>query len=78
MRDIRSSGSSALDLCWVAAGRYDGFYEDELSRWDWSAASLIVEEAGGKVSALGTGVVAGTPATHSDLHNLVTKGLFAL
>jgi len=71
VRDIRSSGSSALDLCWVAAGRWDGFYENELSRWDWSAASLIVEEAGGAVSPLGTGVVAGSRSVLRMLRELV-------
>lgn len=70
-RDIRSTGSSALDLCWVAAGRCDGFYEDELSRWDWSAGSLVVREARGTVSALGTGVLAAGPALHSKLRALL-------
>ncbi|MGW4369380.1 inositol monophosphatase family protein [Nocardia takedensis] len=69
--DLRSSGSSALDLCWVAAGRLDGFFEDELSRWDWAAGALIVEEAGGVVSALGTGVIAADPGLHRELRELV-------
>jgi len=74
VRDIRSTGSSALDLCWTATGRCDGFYEDELSRWDWSAGALIVEEAGGTVSALGTGVVAAGSALHLDLCTLLGRG----
>lgn len=73
VRDIRSSGSSALDLCWVAAGRWSGFYEEELYRWDWSAASLIVEEAGGCVSSLGAGVIAGAPKLHKELVGLLKK-----
>jgi myo-inositol-1(or 4)-monophosphatase len=74
VRDIRSTGSSALDLCWTAAGRGDGFYEDELSRWDWSAGSLIVKEAGGIVSRIGTGVIATFPALHANLRAAVGRG----
>src|SRR4029077_18991363 len=47
---VRRLGSAAIDLCWVAAGRFDGFYEHKLSPWDSAAGFLIVEEAGGKVS----------------------------
>ncbi len=47
---IRRLGSAALDLCWVAAGRFDGFYEHDLKAWDSSAGFLIAEEAGGKVT----------------------------
>jgi myo-inositol-1(or 4)-monophosphatase len=39
-----------MDLCWVAAGRFDGFYEHKLQAWDSAAGALIVEEAGGTVS----------------------------
>lgn len=55
-RAVRRLGSAALDLCYVAAGRFDGFWERLLSPWDIAAGSLIVEEAGGQVSSLG-----GTP-----------------
>ena len=47
---IRRLGSAAIDLCWVAAGRFDGFYENKLQPWDSAAGVLIVEEAGGKVT----------------------------
>lgn len=47
---VRRLGSAAIDLCWVAAGRFDGFYEHKLSAWDSAAGFLIVEEAGGKVT----------------------------
>ncbi|MBO9571201.1 MAG: inositol monophosphatase [Chitinophagaceae bacterium] len=47
---VRRLGSAALDLCWVAAGRFDGFYEHKLNPWDSAAGSLIVEEAGGKLT----------------------------
>lgn len=44
---IRRFGSAALDLCWVAAGRFDGFWERDLSLWDIAAGVVIVREAGG-------------------------------
>jgi myo-inositol-1(or 4)-monophosphatase len=47
---IRRGGSAALDLCWVAAGRADGFWEWKLKPWDTAAGALIVEEAGGTVT----------------------------
>jgi myo-inositol-1(or 4)-monophosphatase len=47
---VRRLGSAAIDLCWVAAGRFDGFYEHDLQAWDSAAGSLMVEEAGGKVT----------------------------
>ncbi len=48
--DVRRLGSAALDLCWVAAGRADGYWEDNLNPWDASAGTLILQEAGGKVT----------------------------
>lgn len=50
IRGIRRLGSAALDQAWVACGRMDGFFEYQLSPWDYAAASLIVEEAGGRCS----------------------------
>ena len=47
---IRRCGSAALDLCYVACGRFDGFWELKLKPWDVAAASLIVQEAGGRLS----------------------------
>jgi myo-inositol-1(or 4)-monophosphatase len=47
---IRRAGSAALDLCYLAAGRFDGFWERELKPWDTAAGALIVAEAGGKVT----------------------------
>jgi myo-inositol-1(or 4)-monophosphatase len=47
---VRRLGSAAIDLCWVAAGRFDGFYEHHLQTWDSAAGFLMVEEAGGKVT----------------------------
>jgi myo-inositol-1(or 4)-monophosphatase len=50
VRGVRRTGSAALDLCYVAAGRTDGFWELALSPWDTAAGQVIVEEAGGRVS----------------------------
>jgi myo-inositol-1(or 4)-monophosphatase len=47
IQGIRRMGSAALDLCYVACGRYDGYFEYQLSPWDFAAGALIVEEAGG-------------------------------
>ena len=49
---IRRPGSAAIDLCYLAAGRFDGFWELKLHAWDMAAGSLIVTEAGGKVTNL--------------------------
>jgi myo-inositol-1(or 4)-monophosphatase len=49
-RAVRRLGSAALDLCWVAAGRMDGFWESDLNPWDIAGGALIVEEAGGRVT----------------------------
>lgn len=48
--DVRRLGSAALDLCWLAAGRLDGYWEDNLNPWDVGAGVLILQEAGGKVT----------------------------
>ena len=53
--DVRRSGSAALDLCSIAAGRADLFFELSLSPWDYAAGALIVEEAGGIVSDADSG-----------------------
>jgi myo-inositol-1(or 4)-monophosphatase len=47
IRGMRRMGSATLDMCWVACGRYDGFFEYRLSSWDFAAAMLLVEKAGG-------------------------------
>ena len=52
VRDIRRLGSAAVDLCCVASGRLDGFYETGLNVWDHTAASVIVRQAGGMISGL--------------------------
>src|SRR5262245_33784349 len=60
-RGIRRDGAAALDLCYVAAGRFDGFWEERLHPWDMVAGSVILEEAGGRVTRFDgspTGLVA--------------------
>ncbi|KPK42465.1 MAG: hypothetical protein AMJ78_02290 [Omnitrophica WOR_2 bacterium SM23_29] len=49
---VRRAGSASLDLCYVACGRFDGFWELDLNPWDTAAGWLIIEEAGGKVTDL--------------------------
>ena len=52
-RAVRRLGSAAIDLCYVAAGRLDGFWENDLKPWDIAGGALLVEEAGGKVTDMG-------------------------
>jgi myo-inositol-1(or 4)-monophosphatase len=52
---VRRAGSAALDLCYVACGRVDGFYEENLKPWDTAAGLLIVTEAGGKITTFDGG-----------------------
>jgi myo-inositol-1(or 4)-monophosphatase len=51
-RAVRRLGSAAIDLCWTAAGRMDGFWEQSLQAWDVMAGALIVQEAGGRVTGI--------------------------
>ncbi len=53
---IRRDGSAALDLCYLACGRFDGFWEQGLAPWDMAAGSLVVEEAGGRVTTFEGGL----------------------
>lgn len=54
-RGVRRLGSAAVDLCYTAIGRFDGYYEFDLKPWDVAAGALIVQEAGGKVTDLSGG-----------------------
>ncbi len=71
-RGLRRDGSAALDLCYVAAGRFDGFWELKLHPWDVAAGNLIVEEAGGRTSDLSGAAPSGdgseTLASNGHLH----------
>lgn len=77
---VRRGGSAALDLCHVATGRLDGFWELTLAPWDIAAGVLLIREAGGRVSAVdggaidllaGGSVLAGNPAIHTLLGDLL-------
>lgn len=59
IRDIRRLGSAALDLCLVAAGQLDAYYEENLNAWDWAAGALIAAEAGAHVQVPPMGGAAG-------------------
>jgi len=80
--DLRRVGAASLDLCWVAEGVFDGFFELRLGPWDVAAAALIVREAGGVVSDwdadpdtwLPSGnILAGSPAVHTALLEIATS-----
>lgn len=76
---VRRDGSAALDLCWVAAGRSDGFWEMGLAPWDVAAGGLIVQEAGGSISDYagggnwleGRSIIAASPGIHADMRQAV-------
>jgi len=78
---IRRPGAAALDLAYVACGRFDGFWETGLQPWDMAAGCLLIREAGGLVTDLANrgrfletgGVVAGNPAVHPALLNAVRR-----
>jgi myo-inositol-1(or 4)-monophosphatase len=77
IRDIRRNGSCCVDLCSVASGRVDAYYERGTHAWDFAAGALIVSEAGGKVGGLGGNppgpdmIVAGAPDVFQALHDLL-------
>ena len=79
---VRRLGSAALDLCWTAAGRFDGFYEHKLQAWDSAAGYLIVQEAGGVVTDLKgdkfnpyqPGIIASNGKIHDQLLALMKGG----
>ena len=74
-RGIRRAGSAALDLAYVAAGRFDGFWELKLKPWDTAAGWLMIEEAGGVVTDLqggeykpiSTGILASNGKVHREM-----------
>jgi len=68
-RAVRRLGSAAIDLCYVAAGRFDGFWESDLKPWDIAGGALVVAEAGGRVTNM-----EGAPFTSRGRHVLATNG----
>ena len=81
---VRRLGSAAIDLCWVAAGRFDGYYEYSLNPWDSAAGALIVNEAGGKVTDFEgkdyniyeNGLMSSNGLIHDDLLKVVNEHEF--
>lgn len=79
---IRRAGAAALDLAYVAAGRFDGFWELKLRPWDIAAASLLIEEAGGRVTGLAgrpwrlsaRDVVASNGLVHREMLGVLRRG----
>ncbi|MEJ2568594.1 MAG: inositol monophosphatase family protein, partial [candidate division WOR-3 bacterium] len=80
-RGIRRLGSAALDLCYVACGRLDGYWEKGLKIWDLSAGGLIVEQAGGKVTNfsgnkwdyMSDNIIASNGLIHSEIQKTIKK-----
>jgi myo-inositol-1(or 4)-monophosphatase len=82
---VRRFGSAALDLAWTAAGRYDGYWELDLNKWDIAAGIILVREAGGYVAAPDGGdpyeqgsLVAANPHIHAKLRETVMEGIAAV
>lgn len=78
---IRRAGSAALDLAYVAAGRFDGFWEMELSPWDLAAGCLLIQEAGGLLgdfkgesNYLASGnIIAGNTHIYPEMHDIISR-----
>jgi myo-inositol-1(or 4)-monophosphatase len=76
---VRRDGSAAIDLAFVAAGRYDAFWEWDLKAWDVAAGALLIEEAGGRVGAIGGepfdiangSIVASNGLLHAEMERLL-------
>ena len=79
VRDVRRLGSAALDLCYVAAGRYDVYYESGLNSWDAAAGELIATEAGCRSGDFRGGppvpaeLLVATPAIFDDMVALLAR-----
>ncbi|HET7310954.1 MAG TPA: inositol monophosphatase family protein [Mycobacteriales bacterium] len=78
VRDIRRMGAAALDLCAVAAGQVDGYFEERLKPWDWAAGALIAQEAGARTGTVGGGplgsstALAANPVLYGALEAMLT------
>ena len=79
VRDIRRGGSCAVDLCSVAAGRVDAYYERGVNYWDYAAGGLIAAEAGARVAGLAGGppspelAIAASPELFRELRDLLAS-----
>jgi myo-inositol-1(or 4)-monophosphatase len=67
IRDIRRNGAAAVDLCFVAMGALDGYFEKGLQEWDLAAGGLIATEAGAQVTTVAGTTIAAAPALHATL-----------
>jgi myo-inositol-1(or 4)-monophosphatase len=67
IRDIRRNGAAAVDLCHVAMGALDGYFEKGLQEWDLAAGGLIASEAGAKVTTVAGTTIAAAPSLHATL-----------
>jgi len=67
---VRRAGSAALDLCYVACGRFDGYWEHHVMPWDMAAGTVVVREAGGQMTTM-----AGVPFTLDDGNALASNGV---
>ena len=87
--DVRRTGSAALDCCWIACGRADGYWEFSLNPWDCCAGALIVKEAGGKITDFdgkpfdrltdyGKTLLASNGKIHAEMLKIINKTLGAL
>ena len=80
---IRKSGSAALDIAYVATGRYDGYWQREINYWDIAAGIIIVKEAGGFVESVGVegfskkkiDIIASNSKIHKELRDLLQKNI---
>lgn len=83
VQGLRRTGSAALDMCYVAAGRFDGFWEVKLNAWDMAAGVVILREAGGKVtdfsgqshSLYGQELVASNGRLHDSMVSVIQESL---
>ena len=75
VRDLRRAGAAAVDLCWVAAGRLDAYFERGLMPWDWAAGGLVAAEAGARTLVAGDLHVAAPPHLFDELVALVAPDL---
>jgi myo-inositol-1(or 4)-monophosphatase len=73
VRDLRRNGAAAVDLCHVAMGALDGYYEAGLKEWDWAAGGLVATEAGARFAQYGQEPVRTTLAAGPTLHGHLTS-----
>ncbi|EMY77902.1 inositol monophosphatase family protein [Leptospira weilii serovar Ranarum str. ICFT] len=78
-RGVRRTGAAGLDLCWVAEGRFDAFWEEGLKPWDMAAASVILAEAGGRMSTYDgntfTPYIPNLVASNGHIHEKMMEGM---